>query len=47
MSQDSPDVSVVIVNWNTRDYLLDVVASGDTAGPTAALERHLARWVAV
>jgi len=30
-----------------RGLLLDVVASGDTAGPTAALERHLARWVAV
>lgn len=27
MQGQTPDVSVVIVNWNTRQYLLDVVAS--------------------
>ncbi len=38
MSQDSPDVSVVIVNWNTRDYLLDVVASLRASTRRASLE---------
>ncbi|MGC4155014.1 MAG: glycosyltransferase family 2 protein [Propionicimonas sp.] len=38
MNSDPVDVSVVIVNWNTRDYLLDVVTSLKQTTHRASME---------